>query len=127
MSHGAAASICNSLEISGICCNRMQHGVMPFVYIKYNIIIFYANTFASCLADFDSAIRRFESSRPSHAFSETETGRGLWEKGREFGAFARGAAALRLSQGGNPGLNGVIPTTVSVGDFSMSGFFEEAT
>ena len=60
----------------------------------------------------------------SHAFSKVETGRELWEKGREFGAFARGAAAQRLSGVGNPGLNGVIPATVSVGDFSMSGFFD---
>ena len=39
-------------------------------------------------ADFDSAIRRFESSRPSQTSSKVETGRGLWKKGRDFGAFA---------------------------------------
>jgi len=46
------------------------------------------------------------------------------EKGRDFGAFVRGLASQRLYGAGNPGLNGVIPATVSVGDFSMSGFFD---
>ena len=72
-------------------------------------------------ADFDSAMRRFESSRPSQAFPGFPLKRGLCRKGGVCGAFARGLSCMRPAKTRIRAYLDAILLRVCAGFFQMSG------